>query len=181
MKAIWRFILQYSCATVYGMSYRCRLEPSTMRHPIVSRPTPNNRMQGPMMGVVNSRPKPRPTITTDPTKATKRSEDFSVPVGAMFIGDVVEEHARVLHEAERRMKREEMLEGEDSSVAFDAAKFAANGPQVLGSSPRRRSCLRHAFFWWTHLPTSAVASYCQRALCRSGRSALARLCSRTTT
>lgn len=59
-------------------------------------------MQGPRLEVVNTSPKPRPTGTTDPTKATKQSEDFSVPVTVMFIADVVEEHARVLHEAERQ-------------------------------------------------------------------------------
>lgn len=47
----------------------------------------------------------------------------------MFVGDVVAEHARVLHEAERRMKKEELVD-DSSSAAFDAAKFAANGPQV---------------------------------------------------
>lgn len=52
-----------------------------------------------------------------------------MPTETMFVGDVVEEHARVLHEAERRMRREELLE-EDGSQEFDAAQFAANGPQV---------------------------------------------------
>lgn len=47
----------------------------------------------------------------------------------MFIADVVEEHARVLHEAERRMKKEELLD-DSSSGPFNAAKFAAHGPQV---------------------------------------------------
>lgn len=90
----------------------------------------NNRMQGPRPEAVNTRPMPRPTATTDPTKATKRPEDFSVPVGVIFIGDVVEEHARVLQEAERRMKREELLDEDDTSSAFNPAKLAANGPQV---------------------------------------------------
>ena len=69
-------------------------------------------------------------FTIDPTKATKQLQDFTVPVGSMFIADVVEEHARVLQEAERRMRREELLAEDDSSVAFDADKFAADGPQV---------------------------------------------------
>lgn len=87
-------------------------------------------MQGPRLEAVNTGPKPRPMVTVDSTKATKRTEDFSVPVEAMFVADVVEEHARVLAEAERRMKREELLDGDDASTAFDAAKFAANGPQA---------------------------------------------------
>lgn len=52
-----------------------------------------------------------------------------MPVEAMFVADVVEEHARVLQEAERRMKKEELLD-DSSSGPFDAAKFAAHGPQV---------------------------------------------------
>ena len=52
-----------------------------------------------------------------------------MPMEAMFVADVVEEHARVLHEAERRMKKEELLD-DSSSGPFDAAKFAAHGPQV---------------------------------------------------
>lgn len=87
-------------------------------------------MQGPRPEAVNTRPKPRPTSTTDPSEATKRPEDWSVPVEVMFIADVVEEHARVLHEAERRMKKEELLD-DSSSGPFDAAKFAAHGPQVF--------------------------------------------------
>lgn len=88
-------------------------------------------MQGPRPEAVNTRPKPRPTGTVDPTQATKRTEDFFVPVECMFISDVVEEHARVLQEAERRMRREEILGGDDASAGFNAAAFAANGPQVL--------------------------------------------------
>lgn len=87
-------------------------------------------MQGPRPEAVNTRPAPRPMFTIDPTKATKQLQDFTVPVGSMFIADVVEEHARVLQEAERRMRREEMLLEDDSSAAFDADKFAADGPQV---------------------------------------------------
>lgn len=86
-------------------------------------------MQGPWAEAVNTRPKPRPTSTTDPSKATKRTEDWAIPVDTMFVPDVVEEHARVLQEAERRMKKEELLD-DSSSGPFDAAKFAANGPQV---------------------------------------------------
>lgn len=88
-------------------------------------------MQGPAPEAVNTRPKPRPTSTTDPSKATKHSEEWSMPVETMFIADVVEEHARVLEEAERRMRKEELLD--DSSLGpFDPAKFSANGPQVSG-------------------------------------------------
>lgn len=86
-------------------------------------------MQGPRPESVNTGPKPRPTGTIDPTLATKRSEDFLVPAGVMFISDVVAEHSRVLHEADRRMKREELL-NDDSSRDFNAAQFAANCPQV---------------------------------------------------
>lgn len=68
-------------------------------------------------------------MTTDPARASKRAESFSVAVETMFINDVVKEHARVLHEAERRKRREELLE-EDASQEFNAAQFAANGPQA---------------------------------------------------
>lgn len=86
-------------------------------------------MQGPAPEAVNTRPKPRPMSTTDPSKATKRSEEWSTPVETMFIADVVEEHARVLEEAARRMRKEELLD--DSSLGpFDPVKFSANGPQV---------------------------------------------------
>ena len=96
-------------------------------------------MQGPRPEDVNTRPKPRPTSTTDPSAATKRPEDWSVPVEAMFVADVVAEHARVLQEAERRMKKEELLE-DCSSEAFDAAKFSAQGPQVRRlSRPSRQA------------------------------------------
>ncbi|CAM9223436.1 unnamed protein product, partial [Hapterophycus canaliculatus] len=100
----------------------------------------NPRMQGPTHGSVNTRPKPRPTSTTDPSKATKRSEDWSIPVEPMFITDVVAEHARVLHEAERRMKREEVLD-DSSSVPFNAAQFAVNGPQEFTTVERRLMAL----------------------------------------
>lgn len=86
-------------------------------------------MQGPAPEAVNTRPKPRPTSTTDPAKATKISVEWSMPVEAMFIADVVAEHARVLDEAERRMRREELLD-DSSAGPFDPAKFSANGPQV---------------------------------------------------
>ncbi|CAM9963332.1 unnamed protein product [Ectocarpus sp. 6 AP-2014] len=97
----------------------------------------NPRMQGPSPEAINTSPKPRPSSTTDPSNATKRSEDWSVPVEAMFVGDVVAEHARVLHEAERRMKKEELVD-DSSSAAFDAAKFAANGPQQEFTTIERR-------------------------------------------
>lgn len=98
-----------------------------------------NRMQGPTPGTVNTRPKPRPTSTTDPSKATKLSEDWSIPVEPMFIADVVAEHARVLHEAERRMKREEVLD-DSSSGPFNAAQFAVDGPQVQDALVYRCGC-----------------------------------------
>ncbi|CAM9295450.1 unnamed protein product [Ectocarpus sp. 13 AM-2016] len=97
----------------------------------------NPRMQGPSPEAVNTSPKPRPSSTTDPSNATKRSEDWSVPVETMFVGDIVAEHARVLNEAERRMKKEELVD-DSSSATFDAAKFAANGPQQEFTTIERR-------------------------------------------
>ncbi|CAM9395173.1 unnamed protein product, partial [Ectocarpus sp. 12 AP-2014] len=97
----------------------------------------NPRMQGPSPEAVDTSPKPRPSSTTDPSNATKRSEDWSVPVETMFVGDIVAEHARVLHEAERRMKKEELVD-DSSSATFDAAKFAANGPQQEFTTIERR-------------------------------------------
>ncbi|CAM9631266.1 unnamed protein product, partial [Pylaiella littoralis] len=100
----------------------------------------NPRMQGPAPEAVNTRPKPRPTSTTDPSKATKHFEEWSMPVETMFIADVVQEHARVLEEAERRLRQEELLD--DSSLGpFDPASFSANGPQEFTTMERRMMAL----------------------------------------
>lgn len=88
-----------------------------------------DRTQGPRPDAVNTYPKPRPMEGADPTLASKRQGEFNVPLASMFIDDVVEEHARVLQEAERRMKQQEMI-ADDASGEFNFAQLANNGPQV---------------------------------------------------
>lgn len=90
-----------------------------------------------------------------------------MPVETMFVADVVAEHARVLEEAERRMRKEELLD--DSSLGpFDPAKFSANGPQV--GKFRELTCMpfcHTVFMYWRDTigaslfnTTRAISSSC---------------------
>lgn len=67
--------------------------------------------------------------------ASRRSEEFSVPVDTMFVADVLAEHSRLLHEPKRRMDLEELV-GDDSLGSSDLDKLAAIGPQVLRAGGR---------------------------------------------
>lgn len=67
--------------------------------------------------------------------ASRRSEEFSVPVDTMFVADTVAEHARLLHEPKRRMDLEELV-GDDSLGSSYVDKLAAIGPQVLRTKGR---------------------------------------------
>lgn len=89
-------------------------------------------MQGPGPEAVNTTgPKCRPVEAIDPTLASRACQQFQVDPAVMFVQDVVEEHARVMREAKRRMRVVEELE-DDASTDFDPAKFSAEGPQACG-------------------------------------------------
>lgn len=121
--------------TTVGSLTRCRRNqfPSPVNVTVQHKPT--YRTQGPRPEGINTFPKPHQTGTTDPTMASRRSEEFSVPVDTMFVADVVAEHERLMHEPKRRMDLEELV-GDDSPGSSDVDKLAAIGPQVIRAGGR---------------------------------------------
>ncbi|CAM9679715.1 unnamed protein product, partial [Discosporangium mesarthrocarpum] len=118
---------------IRGMGWR-NLARGKLPEKFVERIT-KSRTQGAQPGTVNTPPKPRPTGTVEPPLASHSDGGFHPPPPeAMFIRDIVEEHARVLQEAERRMNVEGML-GDDSSL--DIAQMVAAGPQEYTSLERQ--------------------------------------------